>query len=138
MENSENREYSDSMEYSDSASSQGGRTGNGVTALAAKAEEKVREIGGTAQQRIDAGRDKVASGLEDAATKLREGSDTAGSMGHSAGETVAVKMEAAAGYLHEHKSNEIAGDLGSYIEGHPVQSIIAAALLGFFLGRLVG
>jgi ElaB/YqjD/DUF883 family membrane-anchored ribosome-binding protein len=127
------------MEYSDSnSSSQGSNGGNGVTALAAKAEEKVRELGGTAQQRIDVGRTKVADGIEDAAAKLRESADAAGSIGHTAGETVAVRMEATADYLHEHDTNAIADDMSAYIKAHPMQSIIVAVVVGYFLRHLIG
>ncbi len=127
--------------------------GNGVSAIAAKAEEKARELrdtarteaehrvhdlGEKAQQRIDSERDRVASRIEDAASKLRERGDTAGTIGHVAGEKVAVRMEHAAGYLHERHTDEIAGDLASYVKQHPIQSIVAAAIAGYVFGRLAG
>jgi ElaB/YqjD/DUF883 family membrane-anchored ribosome-binding protein len=146
MENAENLEPTESTEAIDS-------TANGVSSIAAKAEQKVRvlretarteagqrvqELGGKAQERIDLQRDRVASRIEDAATRLRERGDAAGTIGHMAGEQVATRMESAAGYLHERHTDEIAGDLAGYVKQHPIQSIVAAACLGYVFGRISG
>jgi ElaB/YqjD/DUF883 family membrane-anchored ribosome-binding protein len=134
------------MEHTDNRS-------NGSQTIAARAEEKARElgeaarqeaahrahdIGERAQQRIEAQRDQVASRIEGAALRLRERGDTAGPIGHTAGEQVAGRMEAAAGYLHEHHTNEIAVDFLTYVKQHPLRSILAAAVLGYLMGRLRG
>jgi ElaB/YqjD/DUF883 family membrane-anchored ribosome-binding protein len=127
--------------------------GNGVAAIAAKAEEKMRELrdtarsqaehrvqelGEKAQHRIDDQRDRVAARIEETASKLRQRADAAGPIGHTAAEKVAVRMEAAAGYLHQHQTSEIAGDFTSYVRQHPFRAVIAAAVLGYLFGRLTG
>lgn len=134
-------------------STQNGQNGNGAHTLAARAEEKVREItdtarleaehrvhavGEIAQQRLESERDRVAARIDDAAARLRERGDAAGPIGHAAGEQVATRMEAAAGYLHEHPTQEIASDLAAYVRQHPIQSIVAAAFAGYVFGRLGG
>ena len=127
------------MEYSESTSSnQGSHGGNGVHAIAARAEEKVREFGETAQHRIDAERNRVAYRIEDAAARVRERADAVGPIGHTAGETVAIRMDAAAGYLHEHRTNEIAGDLAAYVRRHPMRAVLGAAVIGYLIGRMTG
>ena len=134
------------MEHTDNRS-------NGSQTIAARAEEKARElgeaarqeaanrahdIGEKAQQRIDAQRDQVASRIEGAALRLRERGNAAGPIGHTAGEQVASRMEAAAGYLHEHHTDEIAVDFMTYVKQHPMRSVLAAVAFGYLLGRLRG
>lgn len=122
-----------------------GRNGRGAVSYA---EERVRDIGnaalhraenyaGQAQERIDEKRDAVASNIEDVATRLRDRADAAGPIGHAAGDQVARQMEAAAGYLHTHQSNEIATDVITYVRRHPVRSTIIAFVIGYWLGRLL-
>ena len=138
------------MEYTDSSSPDGHSNG-AVHTIASKAEEKVRELreaarsqaalrahelGAKAQYRLDAERDRVASRIEDAAVRLRQRGDVAGPIGHTAGEQVATRLEAAAGYLHEHPSDEIAGDVSTYVKQHPLRAVVAAAVVGYLFGRL--
>ena len=140
------------MERSEYTSSgQDSHNGNGVEAIAARAEEKAREIrekarsqaqhrvheiGEKAQHRIEDQRDRVASRIEGAASRLRERADAAGPIGHTAGEKVAVRMEAAAGYLHQRQTREIAGDFAAYVRQHPLKALLGAALIGYLFGRL--
>lgn len=127
------------------------RNGSTVHSIAAKAEEKVRDlsetarveagqrarrIGGLAQQRIDAERERVALRIEGVATTLRERGDGAGPIGHTAGEQVATRMEATAAYLQQHPTEEIAGDVTTYVKQHPFKSVVAAAVLGYLVGRI--
>ena len=129
----------------------GSHNGNAIHSIAARAEQKVRvlgesakaeagqrvhQIGGRAQERIDAERARVAMRIDEAATKLRERGDSAGSIGHTAGEQIATRMEAAAGYLEHHQTEEIAVDVATYVKQHPVQSVVAAAVVGYLFGRL--
>ena len=77
--------------------------------LRSVAGSRAHELGDVAQHRIDDQRDKVASRIEDAASRIRERGASAGPVG-AAGERVAMKMESAASYLHDHESGEIASD----------------------------
>jgi ElaB/YqjD/DUF883 family membrane-anchored ribosome-binding protein len=124
------------MEHSEyTPSGDGSRNGNGATGMAAKAEEKVRELGEKAQLRIEDERERTASRIDDAASRLRDRAGTAGPL-RPAGEMVAVRMEAAAGYMHRRQTKEIAGDFAEYVREHPFRSILVAAFLGYLLGRL--
>lgn len=88
-----------------------------------------------AKVRLEDGREEVAGRLERAADGLRD--RAAGNAGGPAIERVAKSMESTAGYLHEHETAAIAGDLSSYAKLHPTRMLIAAAFLGFLLGRLL-
>jgi len=139
------------MENSDNATWDGSHGNGTVHTFTSKAEDKVRElreaarakaadraheIGAKAHDRIDVERDRVATRIEDAAGRLRQRGDAAGPIGHTAGEQVATRLEVAAGYLHERQSNEIAGDVATYVKQHPLRAIFAAALVGYLFGRI--
>jgi ElaB/YqjD/DUF883 family membrane-anchored ribosome-binding protein len=142
------------MEYSDNSANStwdGSHGEASVHTFASKAEGKARELreaarsqaaqrvhqlGTKAQDRIDAERDRVASRIQDAAQRVRMRGDAAGPIGHTAGDQVATRLEAAAGYLHEHPSDEIAGDVATYVKQHPLRAVVAAAVVGYLFGRL--
>ena len=88
-----------------------------------------------ARARLEDGREEVAGRLERAADQLRE--RTAGNAGSPVIERVAKSMESTAGYLHEHETAAIAGDVSSYVKLHPTTALVLAAFLGFLLGRLL-
>ncbi len=46
-------------------------------------------------------------------------------------------MHAAAGYLQEHNTSEIANDVEEYVRAHPLQSVAAAIAAGFVVGRVL-
>jgi ElaB/YqjD/DUF883 family membrane-anchored ribosome-binding protein len=127
--------------------------GNGAHSFGTRAESKVRQLsdaakqeashrvhdlGEKAQQRLETERGHVAERLEGVAMRVRQRGDVAGPIGHRAGDEFATRMEAAAGYLHQHHTDEIALDLAAYVKQHPVRSIIAAAVLGYLIGRISG
>ncbi len=129
------------------------QNGDGIHTIASKAEEMARELRDTArteaehrvhdlsekaQQRIDAQRDRVASRIEETAGRVRDRGSAAGPIGTYAGEQVAYRLEIASDYLHDRQTTEIAGDFASYVKSHPVQSVIAAAFVGFLIGRVTG
>ncbi len=87
-----------------------------------------------ARGRLEDGREEVAVRLERVADELRERS--AGNAGGPAIERVVRSMESTAGYLHNHETAAIAGDMSSYAKLHPMSMVITAAILGFLLGRL--
>ncbi len=106
-----------------------------------KAEEEAggpREVAEAAvlqaRGKLEDGREGVAELLERVADELRE--RTAGNAGGPVIERVARSMDSTAGYLHDHETAAIAGDLSSYAKLHAMRMVITAAFLGFLLGRL--
>jgi hypothetical protein len=127
--------------------------GNG---LAAKATEKAREIGVTAKERaservriishkardtaseqLEHQRERVASGIDSAAGSLIEHAEQANRLQREAEVRMAHSMEAAAGYLHNHPSEEVARDMREIVRRRPMISVLVALLAGYLLARLL-
>lgn len=88
-------------------------------------------------ERADAGRERAAEGMQTAAEQVREkaeqlpGGERTGQMAQKA----ADKMESAAGYMREHDVNEMASDFQQIVRDHPREALIAAAAVGFLVGK---
>jgi len=110
---------------------------NAVTGTAEKAQARVGEAGRALQDKIDENRGPAADKLQGAAAKLHEtadslpGAEKVSNLAHSA----AGKIEATAEYMREHDVRDMMADLETFVRRHPGQSMIAAAAVGFLLGR---
>jgi ElaB/YqjD/DUF883 family membrane-anchored ribosome-binding protein len=132
----------------------GHSNGNG---LKERASEKVREIGGAArgqaeqrvkelttkareraQEQVEGQRERIASRVEDAASGLKHHAEVGDNLRYETERRVAHGLESAAGYLKTHQTNEVAGDVGSYVKQHPVRSLIIAAIIGYLMGKILG
>jgi ElaB/YqjD/DUF883 family membrane-anchored ribosome-binding protein len=102
-----------------------------------KARETAGEMGQKAQEKLDKGTDQAAGGLEQAAEKLRSQTDGSSGMPAQAGVKVADTMESAAGYLREHNTEDMVGDLEKYVKAHPTTALAGAVVAGFFIGRIL-
>ena len=49
--------------------------------------------------------------------------------------TAADKLETTADYVREHDVRDMMGDVEQFVKSHPGQSLIAAAAVGFLVGR---
>jgi len=132
-----------------------GNDGNG-NALKAKATEKVREIKEAARgqasekvrqitdkarerasEQVEGQRERIASRVDQAASSLMHHAESGENLRYEAERRVAHGLESAAGYLHSHQANEVAGDVNGYVHQHPLRSIVIAAVIGFLLGKLL-
>ena len=108
-----------------------------VSDTAEKAQQKAEEVGRVVQDKIDEKRGPVADKLEGVASTLEEkaeslpGGEKVASLAHDA----ADKVEATAQYVREHDVKDMMADLENLVRRHPGQSLIAAAAVGFLLGR---
>ncbi len=85
----------------------------------------------------DKGIDSAASGLEQAANKLRQqGEQREGTMGTAAAKT-ADTLETASTYLHEKDTDQLVTDLEALVRRKPVESVLVAAGIGFVLSKIV-
>ena len=104
---------------------------------AEKAKEKATELGRSAEAKIDEKRATAAGALDSAAATLHEkaqslpGGERVSSMAH----TAADKLESTADYVREHDVRDMMGDVEHFVKDHPTQSLIAAAAVGFLVGR---
>jgi ElaB/YqjD/DUF883 family membrane-anchored ribosome-binding protein len=80
--------------------------------------------------------DQAASGLDQAASKLREqGGQQGGTVGNAAA-TAADSLEGASSYLREKDTDQLMDDLESLIRRKPTESLLVAAGIGFVLSKV--
>jgi ElaB/YqjD/DUF883 family membrane-anchored ribosome-binding protein len=124
--------------FSEEASSTAMKVKDNVTEKAGKAKEKVAEVARKAADKLDEQRDPAADKLESAASTLHEkadglpGGEKVANMAHA----TADKMQATAGYVREHDVSAMMDDVEGLVRRHPGQSLLAAAAVGFLVGRL--
>jgi ElaB/YqjD/DUF883 family membrane-anchored ribosome-binding protein len=105
--------------------------------VASHAKEKAAELGRTAANKIDEQRDTAASGLQSAASTLHAGADrlpggeTVTSLAHTAADT----LTSTADYVREHDVNRMMADVERLVRNNPGPSLVAAAVVGFLVGR---
>ena len=108
-----------------------------ASGLAAEAQERATEFGRNTEARINEQRKAAAHALDTAAGTLHEAAATlpVGERVTGIGHSAADKMESAADYLGEHDARDMMTDLGRFMKRHPGRSLIAAAAVGFLVGR---
>ena len=117
----------------DQSSTMGGKLSDAATQL----KDKVSAIGRTAVDKIDENRDAAAGGLEKVASTLHEnaqslpGGEKVSGMAHAAAE----KLRSTAGYVREHDVDRMMADVGTLVKNNPGRSLLAAAAIGFLVGR---
>jgi ElaB/YqjD/DUF883 family membrane-anchored ribosome-binding protein len=133
----------------------GEQHGNG-DGLKTKAGEKVREISEAARaqasehvkqltekareralEQVEGQRERIASRVEQAASNLKQHAEDGENLRYGAERRVALGLENAAGYLHQHQTNEVAGDVVGFVRQHPMRSLIMAGIIGYLLGKLL-
>jgi ElaB/YqjD/DUF883 family membrane-anchored ribosome-binding protein len=113
------------------------RVNSAISDTAEKAQAKAQELGRSVQGKIDENRGPAADKLHDVASTLHEkadslpGGEKVADLAHSA----ADKVEATAGYVRDHDVQDMMADLENVVRRHPGQSLVAAAAVGFLLGR---
>jgi len=117
--------------------STGASTTEKVAQAAERAKERVTEAGRGAAAKIDEKREPAADALDSAATALHDkadslpGGESVSSMAH----TAANKVGATADYVREHNVRDMMSDVEQFVKSHPGQSLVAAAAVGFLVGR---
>ncbi len=121
--------------FNDPASPMSSTTGNGEGISAVKA--KASAIGHKAADAVDARRDAVASGIDSAASTLREKAESlpGGERVARAAFTAADTMEAAAEYVRGQDVQAMLADVGRMVKRHPGATLLTAAAVGFLLAR---
>ena len=101
-----------------------------------KAKEVASQYADKAQEQLETGKEQAAGGMQRAAETIREKTPESG-VAAQAGTKVAEGMEQTAQYLQEHSTDEILGDLETYVRSHPTQAVVGAIFVGFMLGRIL-
>jgi len=102
-----------------------------------EAKQKASEVGHQAQEKADEGMDKAAASLGQAADKLRaQGQERGGTVATAATRT-ADTLDSASQYLRDKDTDKVLADLESLVRRKPVESLLAAAGIGYVLSKLV-
>lgn len=126
-----------STSFGDSVADQASKASDKISETASQVKDKVSNLGRTAADKIDENRDAAASGLETAASKLHEnaeslpGGEKVSGLAHS----TADKLSSTATYVREHDVNGMMADVETLVKRNPGPSLIAAAVVGFLVGR---
>lgn len=130
--------YSDQFEKTaDQARGAAADVKDQVAESATKAKDKVQEAGRNVQSKIDETRTPAADKLQSAASALHEkagslpGGETVAGLAHGA----ADRMQATADYVRDHDVQRMTADVEAFVRRRPGQSLLAAAAVGFLIGR---
>jgi ElaB/YqjD/DUF883 family membrane-anchored ribosome-binding protein len=104
-----------------------------VEGRASEVKQKLAELGRKAADQIDSQRPPVADTLNRTASTLHQQGDSAASVAHA----TADKLEVAADYVRGNDLKAMMGDVQDLAKRYPGQSLVAAAVVGFVLGRLL-
>jgi ElaB/YqjD/DUF883 family membrane-anchored ribosome-binding protein len=107
--------------------------------ITARAKDKAGQWTDAASQTADQQRENISTGLDRAASTLHDKAKNipGGPGAVNAAHRVADGMEATASYLRQHDFADMRDDLVNVCRRHPVQALISAVAIGFFLGRSV-
>ena len=111
--------------------------GEKITDTAGQVKDKVAVLGRSAADKVDENRDAAATGLQKASSALHDkaerlpGGEKVTSLAHAA----ADHMSSTADYVREHDVGGMMKDVESLVKNKPGRSLLAAAVVGFLLGR---
>jgi ElaB/YqjD/DUF883 family membrane-anchored ribosome-binding protein len=111
--------------------------GEKVSEAAGQVKQKVSDLGRTAADKIDENRSAAAGGLEKAASALHEKADSlpGGEKVSGLAHGTAEKLSSTADYVREHDVNRMMADVETVVKNNPGRSLLAAAVIGFLVGR---
>ena len=103
--------------------------------MAKQTTDLARDLRDTAQRQADAGMDRAAEGVHRVAETLRDRAGQYEDLRSDAGERVADTFDRGADYLREHDSQQMFGDVKTYVRDHPLQAVAGAVIGGLLLGK---
>ena len=111
--------------------------GEKLSDTATQVQDKVSELARTAGNKLDENRDATAGGLNKAAAALHEKAESlpGGERVTNLAHATAEKLSSTADYVREHDVNRMMTDVGTLVKNNPGPSLLAAAVIGFLVGR---
>ena len=141
MTNRENGPRDTAADTASKASQAVGETasqvGQKVSDTASKFSQKAGQTASQVKDTVDQNRTAAASGLEKAASAIHDtagslpGGDKVAGLAHAAADT----LSSTAGYVREHDVNSMMGDVETLVKKNPGPALLAAAVIGFLVGR---
>jgi ElaB/YqjD/DUF883 family membrane-anchored ribosome-binding protein len=113
--------------------------GDDLSKRVAEAGSKVSNMARAATDSIDDTRSTAADGLETAASTLRDraeslpGGEPVSGFAYAAAE----RLSTTADYVRHHNLNRMVNDVETFVKSNPGPSLLAAATVGFLIGRAV-
>jgi ElaB/YqjD/DUF883 family membrane-anchored ribosome-binding protein len=101
------------------------------------ASEKAGEYGSKLHDGADAGVNRAAEGLEKAAVQLRDRAENGGGVQEKVGVRVADSLEKTSTYLRDHEATEIWTDVERFVQQHPIQAAVGAAVAGYVVAKVL-
>jgi ElaB/YqjD/DUF883 family membrane-anchored ribosome-binding protein len=124
------------------ASSATGTAARMVSDKTTELKEKAAGFGRKTAEKIDDSRESAAGALDRTASSLHASADQLSSTAHSATDRVqatahsaADKIQATADYVRQTDLKGMVEDVQDIVKRYPVQSLAAAAVLGFLVAR---
>jgi ElaB/YqjD/DUF883 family membrane-anchored ribosome-binding protein len=123
--------------FGDPLGDQPSTVGGKLSDAATQVKDKVSDLGRTAADTIDENRGAAASGLDKAASALHEnaeslpGGEKVSGLAHATAET----LSSTADYVRDHDVNRMMADVETLVKNNPGPSLLAAAAIGFLVGR---
>jgi hypothetical protein len=117
--------------FPDAASEAPRSIGETLSDAASQLKNKGSDLGQTATQKLNETRSAAASGLESAASALHQGGEKVTGLAH----TTADKLNSTADYLRKNDVKRMMADVQQLVVNNPGPSLIAAVVIGFFMGR---
>lgn len=99
------------------------------------AKEKAADLSRKAVNRVDAQREPAAGALDRTADTLHEQTDRWANTAAGAAHATADKIQNVADYVRSHDARAMVDDAGELVRRYPAQTLVAAATVGFLVGR---
>jgi ElaB/YqjD/DUF883 family membrane-anchored ribosome-binding protein len=105
--------------------------------VASRAAEKLSDIGRSTADAVSAQRGRAASGLESAASSMHSaadhlpGGEAVSGYAHAAADT----LSSTADYVRTADMTRLRSDMEGMVNNHPGPTLLAAAFVGFLVGR---
>jgi hypothetical protein len=120
------------------ASDAASRMTDKISDAASAAQSTAADFGRNAVAKVDENRDAAARGLATVADTIRHKADrlSGGETVTGIAHTAADQLSSTAEYVREHDVSSMLGDLQRLVKNNPGQSLLAAAAIGFLVGRM--
>jgi ElaB/YqjD/DUF883 family membrane-anchored ribosome-binding protein len=135
LEEKNMREGTDRDTYQNEQNTTASRMKQQISGTVDDAKEKAADLGRKAVNRVDAQREPAAGALDRTADALHEQGDRWANTAAGAAHATADKIQNVADYVRSHDAKAMADDAGELVRRYPAQSLVAAAAVGFLVGR---
>ena len=123
--------------YRENAADTASEVNDRISDAASRAKGAASDLGRTASDKVDRNRDAAAKGIDSAASALHQRADNlpGGEKVTNLAHSTADKLNATADYVRDHDVKSMMTDVETLVKNNPGPSLLAAAVVGFLVGR---